>query len=133
LFTLSINPCRTALLAEFSGMLRHADLVQTESAMRAQEKAGPLGRILDFSNVTVVAIPPEKLAERAAQHPALPANAPPHIHVAPTDYLFGLCRLYAARAGAPDSSVVRSRADAYDALKLVSPVFHPLELVQRTR
>ncbi len=84
----------------------------------------PVGAIIDCSGVTGFNLPGEVL-RKAAQPPApFPADTPRFV-VAPTDYLFGMARMYELSAARPKEmlKVVRSMEEALARLGVQNPRF----------
>ena len=82
--------------------------------------------IMDFSPVERIDVPSATVVEYGRKAPALGDHK--RVFVAPTDALFGLCRMlwaYRDRQGfAPE--IVRNLPDAFAALGISDPVFAPV-------
>jgi len=82
--------------------------------------------IMDFTPVERIDLPSTTVVEYGRKAPALGEHK--RVFVAPTDALFGLCRMFGAyrdRQGfAPE--IVRSLPEAYAALGLSGPEFAPV-------
>jgi len=127
----SVDREANVLLAELSGTLTDLDLSNLETGTRAFiEKAGPVRRLIDLAGVHTVDIPTEHLRTRALTRPITAADTPLRVYVAPTDLLFGLCRMFTMQQAAqvtPTTLVLRTRESAYDVLGIVHPRFRPIE------
>ena len=126
MFAISVDRGNNVLLVEFSGTLTSADLMGFGAVvLDFIAKEGPIRRIMDLSAVEQVNIRQGTLVHRAKTTPAALLGS---VHVAPTDFLFGLCRMYMTNQEhlGVASPIVRSRALAYDALALDKPDFQPL-------
>jgi hypothetical protein len=84
----------------------------------------PSGAIADFSPVTSFNVAGEALHKAAMQPAPFPAETPRFI-VAPTDYLFGMARMYELAADRPQErlKVVRSMKEALTRLGVQEPHF----------
>lgn len=87
----------------------------------------PDGAIADLSSVTKFQVAGEIIRAAAAHPSAFPAETPRYL-VAPTDYLFGLARMYQLAADRPKDKlkVVRTMQEALAGLGVKSPKFAPL-------
>ena len=91
---------------------------------RRASELKPVGAIIDCSAVSGFNLPGEVL-RKAAQPPApFPAETPRFV-VAPTDYLFGMARMYELSASRPKEmlKVVRSMEEALARLGVQNPRF----------
>ena len=91
---------------------------------RRASELKPVGAIIDCSAVTGFNLPGEVL-RKAAQPPApFPADTPRFV-VAPTDFLFGMARMFELAAARPKEmlKVVRSMEEALARLGVQNPRF----------
>jgi hypothetical protein len=130
MLVLSVDREARVLLAELSGHLTHLDFSNLErGALAFIAREGPVRQLIDLAGVQSVAIA-VLLPNRASSRPITAANTPLRVYVAPTDLLFGLCRMFAMQQeeqGTPPSLIFRTRESAYEALGLVHPRFQPIE------
>jgi hypothetical protein len=95
-----------------------------DEVRRRATELQPVGAIIDCSAVSGFNLPGEVL-RKAAQPPApFPADTPRFV-VAPTDYLFGMARMYELSAARPKEmlKVVRSMEEALARLGVQNPRF----------
>jgi len=127
----SVDREAKVLLAELSDRLTDLDLSNLgRGALASIEKEGPVRRLIDLAGVHAVDIPTELLRSRALSRPITAANTPLRVYVVPTDLLFGLCRMFTMQQEGQVTSptlILRTRASAYEALRLVHPRFQPIE------
>jgi hypothetical protein len=118
------------LLVRMGAELSEQTLAALDAAVRAFAAAhGACRGLLDLSPVERVTIPSAVIAAHGRRPARLAGQR--RVLVAPTDALFGICRMFGAnqdtttRGDAPD--VVRTLAEAYALLGLVDPDFQPLD------
>jgi hypothetical protein len=82
--------------------------------------------ILDFSAVETISVPSNQIVSHARHKPALGDQR--RVFVAPTDALFGICRMFGAHRDHEGYGpmIVRSMAEAYAWLEAVDPEFQPV-------
>lgn len=115
------------LLATFSGAFTRQVTLDLDTAARAlQEHHGPFAIILDFTEVTELAIQLRDWPQFAADRRTVRGTR--RILVTPPNDAFITLRLYGTQRGGAggDSDVVSTRADAFRQLGLKSPTFEPV-------
>jgi hypothetical protein len=129
MLTLTVDRSQKVLNVAIGGALTDGAMSDIEAAIRAFLKVeGPHRRIMDLSAVTSIDIEHALLVSRATNVPVPLSETPARIYVAPTEYLYGMCRMftsYQASHGAPPTRVVRSLAEAQALFDLRAPSFEP--------
>ena len=117
------------LLLAYEGDVQSRDIVNANHDM-AQHVARrkPSCGIADLSAVKTLDVPADTL-RAAARQPSPYAEETPRFIVAPTDYLFGMARMYEIMANRAHEKlrVVRSRKEALAALGVRESKFERLE------
>jgi|SRR5579859_871383 len=106
------------LLVVLEGEVRGDDFTRTNDDIRRHvESLQPVGGISDFSAVTKFDVSSHSVRKAAFEPSPYPEELPRFI-VAPTDYLFGMARMYEMIANRPMQKlrVVRTREEALAAL-----------------
>lgn len=105
---------------------RDVSTMNHEIARRVQQ-VNPSGAIIDCSGVTGFKVSGEALRKAALPPAPFPAETPRFV-VAPTDYLFGLARMYELAANRPGEmlKVVRRMDEALAGLGVTHANFSPL-------
>jgi len=87
------------------------------------------GSIVDFTNVTLFDISPERIRELAAYPPVDPMASRLRIVVAATPHIFGLARMFELHGEntRPNLHVVSSMSQAYALLGVTNPSFKLIE------
>jgi hypothetical protein len=125
---LAFERSHRVLLARFHGIFEPADLRRLDEAVRdLVREQGPVRGLLDFTDVTLVAVPETLLRARSR----LPQISPGQMRaiVAPQDEVFALATACGARQrdfGNVRPLVVRTLDEAYEALGLEQPHFMAL-------
>lgn len=126
----SFDRQREILLAELEGDFGDEDLRQFFACMEVHARAfRPSAVIIDFSSAKV------QLSSdgiwSAARMPSPYAEPIPRFLIAPDLYVFGLARMYQMMRGDPPDSlhVVRSTEEALGMLRVLHPVFEPVDPV----
>ena len=111
------------IVLEGEMVARDVESFQGEIQKRVRE-FDPVGAIADFSAVTRFDAPGDALRKAALQPAPFPSTTPRFI-VAPTDFLFGMARMYELAANRPNEmlKVVRSMAEALNGLGVQNPTF----------
>lgn len=117
------------LLVKFGRVLSRETLAEMQDAVRRFAAAeGPCHGILDLGAVEEVKLESHYLAAFGRQPAVLHGHR--RILVAPQDQVFGLCRMFGlnqAETG-EEPHVMRRLADAYAALGVAAPDFHPVDV-----
>lgn len=127
---LAFERAHRVLLARFHGIFEPDDLHRLDEAVRdLVRQHGPVRGLLDFTDVTLIAVPETLLRFRSR----LPQISPGQMRVivAPQDQVFALAVAYGAQQqdfGNVRPLVVRTLDEAYEALALEQPHFMPLSL-----
>ena len=115
------------LLSRFEANLTNDDLLRQERLARAfSAREGPTRSIIDFTDVVRIEVDTAVIVA-LARRPIRRSR----IFIVPLPEMFGLARLYTIHtglAGQTEPLLVKTRAEAYDALGLQGPVFQPLAL-----
>lgn len=118
------------LMTRFHGMFVSEDIAAIDSFVpHFVQSNGPVRGILDFTEVTVVAVPLTKFVERARRPELVPGSQ--RIIVAPTSQMFGLGRMfqsYQEVSGNTGPRVVHSLDEAYAAMGVIGRDFEPIDL-----
>jgi len=117
------------LLLAYEGDVQGDEIEQATDAMGQHiARLNPSGGIADLSAVKTLDVPSDTLRWVALQASPYPDETPRFI-VAPTDYLFGMSRMYQIVANRPHEKlrVVRSREEALAALGVHDPKFERIE------
>src|SRR4029450_543231 len=128
MFTLEFDRIHNVLLLRFSGMILPDDIRSLDQADRLfLRDHGPVRRLLDFSDVSTVAIPESFLRSP----PALPQTplGQEGVFVVSQAELLELVRRYARQQreyGNPEPAIVRTIAEAYAVLNIATPHFAPV-------
>lgn len=129
MFTLAFEHMHRVLLVRFTGIFTPEDIAQLDRAvMEFAAQAGPVRRLLDFSNIEAFAISHTLLAERGRLVAIMPSEE--RVIVAPNVEVYDLARAYASQQrdfGNLEPRVVMSLWDAYRLLGLNAPEFQPVE------
>jgi hypothetical protein len=113
------------LLIVLEGEILVPDVKSFNEAIRQRVKElKPSGAIADFSAVTAFRVAGDALRRAALQAAPFAVETPRYI-VAPTDYLFGMARMYQLAADRPQEKlkVVRKMEDALSGLGVQGPKF----------
>ena len=117
------------LLARFHGIFVSEDIVALDAFVpRLVQSDGPTRGILDFTQVTVIAVPLTRLVERARKPELVPGSQ--RIIVAPDPEVFELGRMfqsYQELSGNTVPQVVLSLEDAYAAMGVTGLDFEPVD------
>lgn len=128
MFVLSVDRRQNVLLVEFSGTMTDVDFEGAEAGILAFiAREGPARRIMDLTAVEVWDVPDALMVQRAKTRPLTSSLA--RVVVAPTDYLFAICRMFTSYQATQDIEhppIVRSRTLAYAELGLSDPDFRPV-------
>ena len=128
MFTLEFDRTHNVLLTRFSGMLLPDDIRNLDQAVRLFVRDhGPVRRLLDFSDVSTVAIPESFLGSRSRLTQIFLGQA--HVFVVPQEELLALVRRYVRQQrdyGNPEPAVVQTVSEAYVILNIDAPYFAPL-------
>jgi hypothetical protein len=126
MFTLEFDRTHNVLLTRFRGMLLADDIRILDQAVRLFVRDhGPVRRLLDFSDVSTVAIPESFLGSRLTQVSLEQA----HVFVVPQEELLALVRHYVREQRDyrnPEPAIVATVADAYVVLNIDAPRFAPV-------
>ncbi len=91
--------------------------------------SGPVtDAILNFTQVSSIEISSVTIRNLAASSPSPQCASLPQFIVAPSDYGYGMARMFQlwGRQVRPELQVVRSLAEAYEAIGLEEPHFEPI-------
>jgi hypothetical protein len=126
MFTLEFDHTHNVLLTRFRGMLLADDIRTLDQAVRLFVRDhGPVRRLLDFSDVSTVAIPESFLGSRLTQISLGQA----HVFVVPQEELLALIRNYVREQrdyGNPEPAIVPTVGEAYVVLNIDGPRFAPV-------
>src|SRR5437868_11933327 len=127
MFSLEFDRTHNVLLTRFSGMLLADDIRDLDQALRLFVRDnGPVRRILDFSDVSTVAIPESFPSSRSRPQISL---GQAHVFVVPQEELLALVRRYARQQleyGNPEPAILPTIGAAYVVLNIAAPHFAPL-------
>jgi predicted RNA-binding Zn-ribbon protein involved in translation (DUF1610 family) len=123
------------LLTRFSGTYVATDISLRDKAVARFVARNGLARgIMDFSAVEAVDVAIEVVVERSSRPGLL--SGQPRVIVAPREPLWAMNRIFAAhrlfRQG-EEPLLVRSIAEAYQALSLIDPIFEPVPIDPASR
>jgi hypothetical protein len=128
MFTLEFDRIHNVLLTRFSGMILPDDIRSLDQAARLfLRDHGPVRRLLDFSDVSTVAIPESFLSSPSALTQISLGQA--GVFVVSQEELLELVRRYARQQreyGNPEPAIVRTIAEAYAVLNIATPHFAPV-------
>ena len=128
MFTLEFDRTHNVLLTRFSGMLLPDDIRNLDQAVRLFVRDhGPVRRVLDFSDVSTVAIPESFLGSRSRVIQISLGQA--HVFVVPQEELLALVRHYVRQQrdyGSPEPAIVPTVGEAYVVLNIDAPRFAPV-------
>ena len=100
------------LLVVLEGDVDGAEMVSINDDIRKHvESFHPLSGISDFSDIKKFDVPSHSMRTAALEPSPYPEETPRYI-VAPTDYLFGMARMYELVSNRPKLRVLRTRAEA---------------------
>jgi hypothetical protein len=129
LLSLLLHRPAMILMTRFHGMFVSEDIAAIDAFVpRFVQSNGPVRGILDFTEVTVVAVPLTKFIERGRKPELVPGRQ--RIIVAPTSQMFGLGRMfqsYQELSGNCAPRVVRSLDEAYAAMGVIRRDFEPID------
>ena len=117
------------LLTVMEGEIQGPEIETIGQDMRARiARMQPAAGISDLTGVTNFNVPGEIMRSAALQPPPFLPETPRFI-VAPTDFLYGMSRMYELAADRPQGilQVVRTREEALSALGISNPKFEPLD------
>jgi hypothetical protein len=117
------------LLTVIDGEIEGSEIPTIDQDMHARiARMQPAAGICDLSGVTNFNVPGEAMRSAALQPPPFPSETARFI-VAPTDFLYGMCRMYELVADRPHGKlqVVRSREEALSALGISNPKFESID------
>ncbi len=117
------------LLTVMEGEIEGAEIQTINQDMRARiVRMQPAAGISDLTGVTNFNVPGEIMRSAALQPPPFSSETPRFI-VAPTDFLYGMSRMYELVADCPQGKlqVVRIRQEALSALAVSNPKFEPID------
>ena len=130
MLTLLLHRPAMILMTRFLGMFVSEDIATIDAFVpRFVQSEGPVRGILDFTQVTVVAVPLTKFVERARKPELVPGRQ--RIIVAPNPTMFGLGRMfqnYQELSGNTGPRVVHSLDEAYAAMGVIGQDFEPIDL-----
>jgi hypothetical protein len=124
------------LRCRFSVQVTDEDLMAFyRMAMLLAESLDPLAGLTDFSSVTDFDASPTKIRELAAFPPIMPQPERFRAIVAPSDYVFGMVRIFAIEgaASSPNLHVVRSTREAWAILGIEEPEFKAISEAYKAR
>jgi len=125
MFSLEFERTHKVLLTRFSGMLLPDDIRALDEAVRLFVRDhGHVSGLLDFSGVTVVAIPYSFFRARS-RSPQI-SLGPQRVFVASQEEVLAMARRYASHErdyGNTEPAIVPTMAEAYEILNMESPNF----------
>jgi len=91
----------------------------------------PRAAILDLSDATFFEVSSQTLRDLAREAPAMPDVTVPRFIIAPTDYLYGMARMFQllGEETRPLLHVVRTRDEVYALLGIHQAKFEPVEAI----
>ena len=116
------------LLVVLEGEVRGEEMVSINDDIRKHvESFHPLAGISDFTDITKFNVPSHSMRTAALEPSPYPEETPRYI-VAPSDYLFGMARMYEMIADRPEGKlrVVRTREEALAEIGVRDGKFEPL-------
>jgi hypothetical protein len=125
-FHFEFDSTNRILRCGFSGQVTDGDLVDFyRMAMLLAESLDPLTGIIDFSSVTDLKATPLTIRELAAFPPVMPQRDRIRVIIAPSDYVFGMVRIFEIEGEAtrPSLHVVRSAREAWAIIGIEKPEF----------
>jgi len=123
------DPINRILRSTFQGRVTDKDVLNDQRMMLLLTGfLDPLGAIVDLSDADPFEATPDGLRHLAKLPPAMPKADRSCVVVAPSDYIFGLVRIFEIEGGAtrPNLHVVRSTDEAYGILALWEPRFEEI-------
>jgi hypothetical protein len=121
MFTLAFDRRHKILLAQASGVLNSSDVAALDSAIaRFTARNGPAHGLMDFSSVSIVAVPISKLVQQAPRR--VNGAGYKHVVVVANSELLEL-----ARIAAREPVIVSSLDEALRQLGAVTPSFEPID------
>jgi hypothetical protein len=130
LFQLLFDPRHNVLMTRYFGTYVADDITLRDNAVaRFVARRGLVRGIVDFSDVNAVDVPLDRFIKRATSPGLLGSKA--RVIVAPDELTYGLNRVFAAHRAYSrilEPLLVRSLAEAYEALELDDPKFEPVEV-----
>lgn len=99
-----------------------------EEASAQIELMQPRAAIFDFTGVTCFDVSTDSIRDLADSPPLIPEAACPRVVVAPAAHIFAMSRMFQILGGSsrPSFQVVRSMAEAAEAIQIQSLDFQPL-------
>jgi len=99
-----------------------------KAAAKHVQRRDPAASILNFTQVSSIEISSVTIRNLAASSPSPQCASLPQFIVAPSDYGYGMARMFQlwGRQVRPELQVVRSLAEAYEAIGLEEPHFEPI-------
>jgi hypothetical protein len=125
------DPAHRILLVVLEGEIRDEEFRRMNADIRKHASGLNLAAgVSDFSLVTKLDVASHTLREAALQPPPYLPEMPRFV-VAPTDYIFGMARMYELIANRPMGKlqVARSREEVFAALGVHDPKFEKLDRV----
>lgn len=129
-YTIEFDPRNGLLQCRMSGEVTDELMKAAYSAIREQAMRTHIrGGVLDVSDVTSFEVTPQFLRALAREVPALPDPNVPRVVIAPSDYMFGMARMFQTLGEdtRPLLHVVRTRREAYALLGVLEPKFEPVD------
>ncbi len=129
MFQLLFEARHRVLMTRIYGTYVQDDIVlRDRAAARFVARHGLMRGLMDFSGMEAVDMPIDRLVRRAHEPPVLPGQA--RVILAPEPLGYELNRVVIAHqlySRKVEPLLVRTRAEAYEALGLVDPTFEPVE------
>jgi hypothetical protein len=114
------------LLVVLEGDVDGAEMVSINGDIRRHvESFHPLAGISDFTDIRKFDVPSHSMRTAALEPSPYPEETPRYI-VAPSDYLFGMGRMYELVSNRPKLRVVRTRAEALEEIGVKDAKFERL-------
>ena len=115
------------LLAVLEGDVQNEELLRVNREIRGLiKKLKPAAGITDASPVETFNVSPQTIRTLSSESSPYPDPIPRFL-VAPTDFLFGMARMYTIGGDREEVQVVRSRAEALAAIGAENAKFEKLE------
>jgi hypothetical protein len=129
-YSFEFDPVNAILQTRFSGQVTD-ELLRSYyfAAGKLAARMHPRAAILDLTDAASFEVSPQTLRDLAREAPALPDVTAPRFVIAPTDYLYGMARMFQllGEETRPLLHVVRSRNEVFAALGVPEPKFEPVE------
>ena len=131
-YTIEFDSVNAILQCRFSGQITDQLLKAFYSAVREHAaRTHPRAGIFDFTDATSLEVSPQTVRELAREAPAFPDVTVPRFVIAPSDYMFGMARMFQllGEETRPLLHIVRTREEVYASLAIQQPRFQRVEAI----